>query len=208
MARNSFIPIPSHVIPSHPTVPPPLRASDRSNVVACFMPDFMHCMAFEEMQKECSIQGRASFPGLPLPSRDQSVAFSMPSGVILLHVFHTLARGAWLRAGQSLVEGFSKQWKVDLKQESGVGLQGFLAKGRGRGAKGKSSSPSLRRRSCPCPLLLPLPLPQTPLLLPFPFVAMSLAHVIGPCNVPQQTGFTRAGARAEVFCRALQTLFC
>jgi hypothetical protein len=53
----------------------------------------------------------------------------MPSGVILLHVFHTPARGAWLRAGQSLVEVFSKQWKVDLKQEGGVGLQGLLAEG-------------------------------------------------------------------------------
>jgi hypothetical protein len=61
--------------------------------------------------------------------------------------------------------------------------------GEGRGRKGKSCSPSLRRRCCPCPC----PCPRPP-LLPLPFVvAMALARVIGPSDVPQQTGFARAG---------------
>jgi hypothetical protein len=95
------------------------------------MPDFMHCRVFEY-----GVDAEGMFDtGESIPSRS-SFAFPgsvsrlfMPSGVILLHVFHTPARGAWLRAGQSLVEVFSKQWKVDLKQESGVGLQGLLAEG-------------------------------------------------------------------------------
>lgn len=95
------------------------------------MPDFMHCIAFEY-----GVDAEGMFDtGESMPSRS---SFAFPGSVSRL--FHavrsdfvarlsTPARGAWLRAGQSLVEVFSKQWKVDLKQESGVGLQGLLAEG-------------------------------------------------------------------------------
>lgn len=153
------------------------------------------------MRKECSVQGRASFPGLPLPSRDQSVAFSMPSGVILLHVFRTPARGAWLGAGQSLVGSLLET--MEGRFEAGERCWSPGPPGRREG-KCKSSSPSLRRRFCPCPCLGPCPCPRPP------FAPVSIrCHAPCACDWPvQRPSVSRVPPERAVFRRALQTLFC
>jgi hypothetical protein len=211
MARNSFIPIPSYAIPSHP-IPPPLPRFAHL-IVPTWWPVSCptSCIAWRLNRCRRNVRYRGERPFLVflcLPGIVSCLFHAVRSDFVarLSHPSTWRMVESGTEFGGSLLETMEGRFEAGewCWVSRASWLKGGEGEGEGRGGKGKSSSPSLRRRSCPCPC----PCPRPP-LLPLPFVVvLALARVIGPSDVPQQTGFARAGQEQEVFRRALQTLFC
>jgi hypothetical protein len=197
------LPTPSHPALSHPTAPPPLRASDRSNVVPCFMPDFMHCMAFEY-----GVDAEGMFDtGESIPSRS---SFAFPGSVSRL--FHAVRSDFVARLS------YPSTWRM---VESGTEFGGSLLETmEGRFEAGErcwSPGPPGRRRGSVSPAHRPFDVVSAPApasaLTPCPrppFAAVSIrCHVPGACDWPvQRPSVSRVPPKRAVFRRALQTLFC